>query len=50
VTILLVEQNVDRTLSMAHRAYVLEHEVLVMQGGGKDLLEHADLKASYLGL
>jgi branched-chain amino acid transport system ATP-binding protein len=50
VTILLVEQNVYRALSMAHRAYVLERGMLVMQGGGKDLLEHPDLKASYLGL
>jgi branched-chain amino acid transport system ATP-binding protein len=50
VTTLLVEQNVHRALSMAHRAYVLERGVLVMQGGGKDLLEHADLQASYLGL
>jgi branched-chain amino acid transport system ATP-binding protein len=50
VTILLVEQNVHRALSMAHRAYVLERGALVMQGGGKELLEHPELKASYLGL
>jgi branched-chain amino acid transport system ATP-binding protein len=50
VTILLVEQNVYRALSMAHRAYVLERGTLVMQGGGKELLEHPELKASYLGL
>jgi ABC-type multidrug transport system ATPase subunit len=35
VTILLVEQNVYRALSMAHRAYVLERGSVVMQGGGK---------------
>jgi len=39
MTILLVEQNVYRALTMAHRAYALERGHLVMQGGGKDLLE-----------
>jgi branched-chain amino acid transport system ATP-binding protein len=50
VTILLVEQNVYRALSMAHRAYVMERGALVRQGGGKELLEHPELKVSYLGL
>lgn len=35
VTILLVEQNMYRALSMAHRAYVLEHEMLVIKGEAK---------------
>jgi branched-chain amino acid transport system ATP-binding protein len=50
VTILLVEQNAYRALSMAHRAYVMERGALVRQGGGKELLEHPELKVSYLGL
>jgi branched-chain amino acid transport system ATP-binding protein len=50
VTILLVEQNVYRALSMAHHAYVLERGSVVMQGGGKDLLENPELKPAYLGL
>jgi branched-chain amino acid transport system ATP-binding protein len=50
VTILLVEQNAYRALSMAHRAYVMELGALVRQGGGKELLEHPELKVSYLGL
>jgi branched-chain amino acid transport system ATP-binding protein len=50
VTILLVEQNVYRALSTAHRAYVLERGTLVRQGEGKELLEHPELKVSYLGL
>jgi branched-chain amino acid transport system ATP-binding protein len=50
VSILLVEQNVYRALSMAHRAYVMERGALVRQGGGKELLEHPELKVSYLGL
>jgi ABC-type branched-subunit amino acid transport system ATPase component len=35
---------------MAHRAYVMERGALVRQGGGKELLEHPELKVSYLGL
>jgi branched-chain amino acid transport system ATP-binding protein len=50
VTVLLVEQNVYRALSMAPRAYVLERGALVKRGRGKELLEHPDLRASYLGL
>jgi branched-chain amino acid transport system ATP-binding protein len=50
VTVLLVEQNVHRALSMAHRAYVLEGGALVRQGRGKELLEHPELKGSYFGL
>jgi branched-chain amino acid transport system ATP-binding protein len=50
MTILLVEQNVYRALSMAHRAYVLERGELVMQGEGKELLDRPALRASYLGL
>jgi branched-chain amino acid transport system ATP-binding protein len=50
VTILLVEQNVYQALSMAHHAYVLERGNIVMQGGGQELLNNAELKASYLGL
>lgn len=50
VATLLVEQNVYRALSIAHRAYVLELGVLVMQGTGEELREHPDLKAFYLGL
>jgi branched-chain amino acid transport system ATP-binding protein len=50
VTFLLVEQNVYRALSMAHRTYVLERGSVVMPGGGKDLLENPKLRAAYLGL
>jgi branched-chain amino acid transport system ATP-binding protein len=50
MTILLVEQNVYQALSMAHHAYVLERGNIVMQGGGQELLNNAELKATYLGL
>ena len=34
VTVLLVEQNVKRTLSISHRAYVLENGRIVLEGLG----------------
>ena len=49
VATLLVEQNVYRALSIAHRAYVLELGMLVMEGTGEELREHPNLKAFYLG-
>jgi branched-chain amino acid transport system ATP-binding protein len=48
--ILLVEQNVYKALSIAHRGYVLERGTIAMQGAGQDLLAREDLKTAYLGL
>ncbi len=50
VTIVLVEQNVQQALSMAHRGYVLERGALVMEGTGPALLDDPALKTAYLGL
>ncbi len=50
VTILLVEQNVRQTLSMANRGYVLENGRIVLEGTGPDLLKNEHVKAAYLGL
>ncbi len=50
VTILLVEQNVRRTLLMAHRGYVLENGRVVLEGTGADLLGNQHVKTAYLGL
>ena len=50
VTIVLVEQNVQQALSMAHRGYVLERGALVMEGTGRMLLDDPALKTAYLGL
>ena len=50
VTILLVEQNVYRALSMADRAYVIENGRIVMEGQGRELLKDEHLKKSYLGM
>jgi branched-chain amino acid transport system ATP-binding protein len=50
VTIVLVEQNVQQALGMAHRGYVLERGALVMEGTGSALLDDPALKTAYLGL
>ncbi len=50
VTVLLVEQNVNRSLSIANRAFVLEHGRIALEGVGKDLLNNAHVKKAYLGL
>jgi branched-chain amino acid transport system ATP-binding protein len=50
VTVLLVEQNVFKTLTIADRAYVLENGQIVHSGTGKDLLNDEHVKKAYLGL
>lgn len=49
-TILLVEQNVQSSLEIADRAYVIETGRNVMEGAAKDLLADDNLKAAYLGM
>ncbi len=46
-TILLVEQNVERALSISDRAYILEQGHLVHAGAAADLLEDADIQSRY---
>jgi branched-chain amino acid transport system ATP-binding protein len=48
-TILLVEQNVNQTLSLANRAYVMEQGRVVLQGASAELLQNEYLKDTYLG-
>ncbi|GHU64110.1 ABC transporter ATP-binding protein [Clostridia bacterium] len=48
-TILLVEQNAHKALSIAHQAYVLENGEIVLSGKAKDLLEDPEVKKAYLG-
>ena len=50
VTVLLIEQNVFKTLAVADRAYVLENGRIVLQGTGKDLLNDEHVKKAYLGV
>ena len=48
-TVLLVEQNAKKALSIADRAYVLETGSIVLEGKAKDLLEDDSIKKAYLG-
>jgi branched-chain amino acid transport system ATP-binding protein len=48
-TVLLVEQNANMALAIAHRAYVLQTGSIVKEGIAKDLLQDPDLKKAYLG-
>ena len=48
-TVLLVEQNAKKALSIADRAYVLETGNIVMEGKAQDLLEDDSIKKAYLG-
>ena len=49
-TILLVEQNVQASLEIADRAYVIETGKNVMEGSARELLSNDELKAAYLGM
>lgn len=48
-TVLLVEQNAKKALSIADKAYVLETGKVVLEGNAKDLLENDSIKKAYLG-
>jgi branched-chain amino acid transport system ATP-binding protein len=50
VTVLLVEQNVFRTLEIADRAYVLGNGRVVLHGSGAELLANDHVRKAYLGL
>ena len=49
VTILLVEQNAKKALSIADRGYVLETGNIVMEDSAQALLNNEDIKKAYLG-
>lgn len=48
-TVLLVEQNANRALEIAHRAYVLETGTIVLTDTGQNLLSNPKVKEAYLG-
>ena len=48
-TVLLVEQNAKKALSIAHRAYVLETGNIVLEGDAKVLMNDESVKKAYLG-
>ncbi|HWN90782.1 MAG TPA: ATP-binding cassette domain-containing protein, partial [Verrucomicrobiae bacterium] len=49
VTVLLVEQNVQAALTLAHRAYVLESGRITAEGPSAALLSDAHVRRAYLG-
>lgn len=50
VTILLVEQNVNTTLKITDRAYILENGEITLQGKSADLLQNEHVRQAYLGV
>jgi branched-chain amino acid transport system ATP-binding protein len=49
-SILLVEQNVSRALSLVDRAYVLEGGKVILHGSSKELLNNPQVQSAYLGI
>ena len=49
VTVLLVEQNASRALSIADRGYVMESGIVTMTGDAKHMLNDPKVRAAYLG-
>ncbi|MCD6244889.1 MAG: ABC transporter ATP-binding protein [Candidatus Korarchaeota archaeon] len=49
-TILVAEQNAYMALTSAHRAYVIENGVTVMEGTGEELLGNEHVRKAYLGI
>lgn len=50
VTVLLVEQNTQHALSLAHRGYVMELGRISLSGSGSELLADGNVRKAYLGL
>ncbi len=48
-TVLLVEQNAKKALSISDRAYVLETGRIVLDGKASDLLQNEEIRKAYLG-
>jgi len=48
-TVLLVEQNASRALSLANRGYVMDSGEITMSGDAKALLDDPKVRAAYLG-
>jgi branched-chain amino acid transport system ATP-binding protein len=48
--VLLVEQNANKALEIAHRGYVLETGSIVTEGSGRELLDSEEVQRAYLGM
>ena len=49
MTILLVEQNVNRTLDIVDRAYLLDNGKIEAEGDAEEIRQHVDIESVYLG-
>src|SRR5581483_11206679 len=49
VTVLFIEQNVERALALAHRGYVLESGRTVLHGRSEELLRSPEVRRIFLG-
>ena len=50
VTVLLVEQNTQHALGLAHEGFVMELGRIALSGSGRELLENNNVRRAYLGL
>jgi branched-chain amino acid transport system ATP-binding protein len=48
-TILLVEQNVHRSLEVADRAYIIEHGRIILSGTASEISQNAEIQQAYFG-
>jgi branched-chain amino acid transport system ATP-binding protein len=49
MTVMLIEQNVNRALTISNRGYVLETGRIVISGSGRELLADQHVKTAYMG-
>ena len=49
VTVLLVEQNTQHALTLAHKGFVMELGRIALSGSGSELLANTDIRKAYLG-
>ena len=48
LTVLIVEQNANHALKLAHRGYVMVNGLITLQGSGSELLQRPEIRAAYL--
>ena len=48
LTVLIVEQNANHALRLAHRGYVMVNGMITLEGTGAELLERPEIRAAYL--
>jgi lipopolysaccharide export system ATP-binding protein len=49
VSILITDHNVERTLEVADKAYIMDHGKVIAEGSPKDIIQNELVKKSYLG-